>query len=131
MNYPRLGYIILYVESVPSTVSFYIQAFGLKKLFIHESNQYAEMQTGQTRLAFADENLIESSHAFVKNRKQKTAAGAEIALIVEDVKKFYEHAIEMGATEFVAPKKKPWGQTVAYVRDNNGFIVEICDEVKS
>jgi lactoylglutathione lyase len=20
----------------------------------------------------------------------------------------------------------PWGQTVAYVRDNNGFLVELC-----
>jgi lactoylglutathione lyase len=27
------------------------------------------------------------------------------------------------------PKKKPWGQTVAYVRDLDGFLVEICTSV--
>jgi len=24
------------------------------------------------------------------------------------------------------PETKPWGQTVAYVRDRNGFLVELC-----
>ena len=24
------------------------------------------------------------------------------------------------------PATKPWGQTVAYLRDNSGFLVEIC-----
>ncbi|MFO0110274.1 MAG: VOC family protein, partial [Alphaproteobacteria bacterium] len=27
------------------------------------------------------------------------------------------------------PEQKPWGQTVAYVRDLNGFLVEICSPV--
>jgi hypothetical protein len=24
------------------------------------------------------------------------------------------------------PEKKPWGQTVSYVRDDDGVLVEIC-----
>jgi hypothetical protein len=24
------------------------------------------------------------------------------------------------------PTQKPWGQTVAYLRDNQGFLIEIC-----
>jgi YD repeat-containing protein len=24
------------------------------------------------------------------------------------------------------PKTKPWGQVVAYVRDKDGFLIEIC-----
>ena len=31
-----------------------------------------------------------------------------------------------GATAEAAPETKPWGQTVAYVRDNRGFLVELC-----
>ena len=31
-----------------------------------------------------------------------------------------------GAVVVKEPQKKPWGQLVGYVRDNNGFLVEIC-----
>jgi len=127
---PRLGYVIIYVESVPATVAFYQKAFSLKQRFLHESKQYAEMETGQTCLAFANEEFIKDSHQFRLNRKDKQPAGAEVAFIVEDVSKAYTHAVEEGATPVLKPVQKPWGQTVSYVRDNNGFIVEICDEVK-
>lgn len=127
---PRLGYVIIYVENVPATVAFYQKAFSLKQRFLHESKQYAEMETGQTCLAFANEEFIKNSHQFQLNRKDKQPAGAEVAFIVEDVGKAYTHAVEEGATPVLKPVQKPWGQTVSYVRDNNGFIVEICDEVK-
>lgn len=126
----RLGYVIIYVENVRATVAFYQKAFKLKQRFLHESEQYAEMETGQTCLAFANEEFIKGSHQFRLNRKDKEAAGAEVAFIVEEVSKAYAHAVEAGATPILKPVQKPWGQTVSYVRDNNGFIVEICDEVK-
>jgi len=129
MGAPRLGYVILYVENVLDTVTFYKRAFGLEQRFLHESNQYAEMETGQTSLAFAGEDFIESSHSFRLNRRSEMAAGAEIALVVENVEKSFKHAVEAGALELVTPTLKPWGQTVSYVRDLNGFIVEICDVV--
>lgn len=28
------------------------------------------------------------------------------------------------------PQQKPWYQMVGYVRDLNGFLVEICTEIK-
>lgn len=34
--------------------------------------------------------------------------------------------LQSGATEAKPPAEKPWDQTVAYVRDLNGFLVEIC-----
>ncbi|MDN3507094.1 MAG: VOC family protein [Simkaniaceae bacterium] len=126
---PRLGYVILYVEDVLDVVSFYQRAFGLEKRFLHESNQYAEMETGQTCLAFASEKFVSESHQFRENRLEKQAAGAEIAFIVEDVEGAFQHAVEVGAAEVSKPVQKPWGQTVSYVRDNNGFIVEICDAI--
>lgn len=27
------------------------------------------------------------------------------------------------------PAKKPWGQTIGYARDCNGFLVELCKPV--
>lgn len=125
----RLGYVILYVENVPDTMAFYQKAFGLESRFLHESGQYAEMETGQTCLAFAGEEFVKESHQFRVNRRDQEAAGAEIALIVEDVEKAFNHALVTGAVEVAKPVQKPWGQIVSYVRDNNGFIVEICDAV--
>lgn len=125
----NLGYIIIYVKDVPATVSFYEKAFELKLRFIHESCQYAEMETGQTTLAFASENFVMTSHPFRPNRQKKQAAGAEIAFVTDNVEKKFKHAIDSGALEILKPSQKPWGQTVSYVRDNNGFIVEICSAI--
>lgn len=125
----HLGYIIIYVEDVPTTISFYEKAFELKLRFIHESNQYAEMETGMTTLAFANENFAMASHPFRLNRQKEQAAGAEIAFVVENVEEKFKHAIDSGATEIAKPAQKPWGQTVCYVRDNNGFLVEICNAI--
>ena len=41
-----------------------------------------------------------------------------------------QKAREAGATLVSAPENKPWGQMVAYVRDLDGFLVEICTEVE-
>jgi lactoylglutathione lyase len=34
-----------------------------------------------------------------------------------------------GASAVKSPETKPWGQIVGYVRDPNGFLVEICSEL--
>jgi uncharacterized glyoxalase superfamily protein PhnB len=38
-------------------------------------------------------------------------------------------AVEAGGTTYVEPIDKPWGQTVAYLRDPNGLLVEIATPV--
>lgn len=125
----KFGYTIIYVEHVEKTVNFYEKTFGLSRRFIHESGQYAEMETGATALAFASESL--AAHSFVSNRLNHSPAGAEVAFVVDDVTTAYEHAIKSGATKVMEPTSKPWGQIVSYVRDNNGFLVELCSEVKA
>jgi len=38
----------------------------------------------------------------------------------------YRRAVDAGAVSVVAPDARPWGQVVAYVRDLNGVLVELC-----
>jgi catechol 2,3-dioxygenase-like lactoylglutathione lyase family enzyme len=126
----RLGYVVIYVPDVPATVEFYERAFGLVRRFLHASGQYAEMETGATALAFAEEALVlETCRGFRANRPAEQPAGAEIAFVADDVKAAYEQALAAGAVGFVAPHEKPWGQTVAYVRDLHGFLVELCSAI--
>ncbi len=123
----KFGYTIIYVSDVEATIKFYQKAFKLEQGFLDESKQYGELTTGDVKLAFASDSLAESNGVkFTKNDVTKEAAGFEIALITSDVKHNYEHALSNGAMTVKEPTIKPWGQEVAYVRDLNGIIVEIC-----
>lgn len=125
----KLTWTILYVEDVPKTVDFYEACFGIKRKSVHESGMFAEMDTGDVTLAFTHVDLI----ADIPNARPAPAradvTGMEIAFTSDDVPTAYAHAVAHGAQSVVAPTVKPWGQTVSYVRDLNGFLVEIGSPV--
>lgn len=126
----KLGYVILYVPDVEAAVVFYERAFGLARRFVHESKTYAEMETGATALAFASEAMAATSVPdFRRNRPGDDPAAVEVGLVSADVGKAFESAVANGAVPVKPPTAKPWGQTVSYVRDLNGFLVEICSAV--
>jgi lactoylglutathione lyase len=119
----RFGYTILYVRDVEASVEFYERAFGLERRLLHESGQYAEMETGATALAFAAHELAAES---VRELADRELAGFEICLVTEDVEDAYGRAVAAGALAVSAPEEKPWGQRTAYVRDPDGTLVEIA-----
>lgn len=126
----HFGYTIIYVADVESTLSFYEKAFNLKRSFIHDSKQYGELDTGDTKLAFASESLAESNGIeFTKNNGNNLAVGFEIGLITNNVAEAYTQACNEGASAIKEPTEKPWGQIVAYVRDLNGILIEICSPI--
>lgn len=125
----KLGYVILYVPDVKLAMRFYQRAFGLGERFTHESGQYGELETGATALAFVDETFTATRGLFAPNRAERKAAGAEVAFVVADVPAAFERALAAGATQAFQPSEKPWGQVVSYVRDLNGFLVELCSEM--
>ena len=49
----KFGYTIVYVPSVTQVLAFYKEAFGFETRFLHDSEQYGELATGATVLAFA------------------------------------------------------------------------------
>ena len=120
----KLNYVIIYVEDAVKATEFYKNAFGLKTRFIHESNMYAEMETGETVLAFAHNEMLKMNINIEAHKGMKNCF--EIAFSTDDVKKAFETALQNGAKELKKPEQKPWGQTVAYVQDSFGTIIEIC-----
>ncbi|MEM8556721.1 MAG: VOC family protein [Bacteroidota bacterium] len=127
----RLGYTILYVPDVARTVAFYEAAFDLDRRFEHPAGDYAEMETGATVLAFAADALAASNFEAAYRPADPTAPppALELAFVTDDVAGAFARAVEAGAAVLAAPAQKPWGQTVAYVRDHNGVIVELCTPV--
>lgn len=120
----KLNYIIIYVDDAVKATEFYEKAFGMKTKFIHESNMYAEMESGETTLAFANDDMLKMNIGIEALKGTKNCF--EIAFSTDDVQVAFEKAISNGAKEIKKPEKKPWGQVVAYVGDNFGTIVEIC-----
>ncbi len=123
----KFSYTILYVKDVAQSVTFYEQAFGFKQRFIHESGQYAEMETDTTTLAFAANTLAKSNlpHGFQENSLLNLPTGIEVGFVTDDVAAVFKDAVQVGADIAMEPKVKPWGQTVAYVRDLDGILVSI------
>lgn len=126
----KFGYTIFYVEDVSKTIEFYENAFSLKRKFIHESNEYGELSTGETTLSFASLNMAKMNDiGFDESKRMKNPTDVEIGLVTSEVQSAFDHAVKSGAVSVKKPVQKPWGQTVGYVRDNNGFLIEICSPI--
>lgn len=124
------GYVILYVNDVAAALAFYEAAFGLAKRFFHDDNgkAYGELETGATRLAFASLELakLHLKGDVVAAAPNRAPLGVEIALTTADVPALFARAVKAGAAIVSEPATMPWGQTVAYLRDREGHLVEIC-----
>jgi uncharacterized glyoxalase superfamily protein PhnB len=124
----KFAYTILYVEDVIKTIVFYEKAFGFKQKFITPDNSYGELISGDTTLSFASKTLALSNlkEGFLESNITQKPFAIEIGFTTEDVLKTVYEALEAGAILVAEPKTKPWGQVVAYVRDMDGFLIEIC-----
>jgi uncharacterized glyoxalase superfamily protein PhnB len=129
----KYAYTILYVENVDETIEFYEKAFGFNRKVLTPENDYGELISGETTIAFASIELGNSNFksGFEKISKSKKPFGVELAFTTENIEKDFQNAINFGATIFEPLTEKPWGQKVGYVRDNNGFLIEICTPIKS
>ncbi len=126
----KLRYIILYVDDVAAALSFYERAFGFQRSMLHESGDYGELATGETKLAFSSIGLMRS---FGKSPGLAAAQAPvfEIAFETDDVAGCLKRALDAGATLVQDVQDMPWGQTISYVRDPNGFLVEVCSPVRA
>lgn len=125
----KLGWVILYVPDVRRSVEFYERAFGLTRRATGDVGEFAEMETGTTALAFAAHTLIERMG--MEDPRKAAPHGSEIALVSPEaeVEAAWQRAVDAGAVPLKPLEKRPWGQTVGYVRDLDGFTVEICTPV--
>ncbi|MCD0472162.1 VOC family protein [Flavobacterium sp. JAS] len=128
----KFGYTILYVEDVEKSIVFYENAFGFSRKFIAPGNDYGELSTGETTISFASKTLAKQNlkEGFLESKIEEKPFAIEIGFITDNVEELVKKAISFGAILVTEPKQKPWGQIVAYVRDLDGFLIEICTEVQ-
>jgi len=128
----KFTYTILYVENVLETIEFYEQAFGFQKKLITPEKDYGELFSGETTISFASIELGNSNfkNGFQKSSLSNKPFGIELAFTTENIEIDFEKAKNAGATEVEKLTTKPWGQKVGYLKDNNGFLIEICTPIK-
>lgn len=124
----KLGYTILYVNDVEKSIEFYEKSFGFERTFIVPEKSYGELFTGETTLSFASKVLAHSNlkDGFLESSLLQKPFGIELGLVTDDVEGTVKNALQHGATLVEEPMLKLWGQTVAYIRDIDGFLLEIC-----
>lgn len=124
----RFGYTILYVSDVAASLDFYERALGQRRRFVHDSGQYAELDTGETALALAAHELAAANLPGVYRPEQHPGSrpAFEVCFVTQDVQGAFDRAVTEGADAVTPPQTKPWGQDVAYVRDPDGNLVELA-----
>lgn len=122
----------MYVSDVPATIEFYKNAFGFDKKMLTPENDYGEIVSGSTTIAFANLELGHSNfkQGFRQSKPSEKPFGIELAFTTLEVEKVMQIAVKNGAEILEEMVTKPWGQTVGYLRDPNGFILEICTPIQ-
>jgi uncharacterized glyoxalase superfamily protein PhnB len=109
----KFGYAFVWVEDVEDTVRFYEEAFGVERRFIPDNGEfglYAEMKTGETTLAIADEKeaCTPFPNGYHENDPSPPPSAFQISFVTEDVEATYEHAMRSGAIEMSKLITQPW-----------------------
>lgn len=122
---------IVYVTDVSRSTDFYRRAFGFDVRFAHPEGQYAEMETGSTALAFASHELGAANlpGGYRAHDPAAPPLATELAFTTDDVPGVVQAALDAGGSLLTEATVKPWGQTVAYVRDPDGALIEIASPV--
>ncbi len=128
------GYTIVYVDDVDATLDFFTRGFGLTRRFLSPEGDYGELDTGGTTLAFASTTLarsnLDQAGGFTPLTEGAAPPAVSITLVTEDVEAAVQAAVAAGARPYVEPINKPWGQTVAYVVDPNGVLIEVATAIQ-
>jgi lactoylglutathione lyase len=120
-------YVILIVEDLDRGLAFYTAVLGLK--LGHRSGEYAQLETGTTRLALYTRNAMENTLGMKLEKPAANAPGFEIGFKVDDVDAAVDELVRRGAAPAVPPTDRFWGQRTAYVRDPDGHLIELAQDL--
>ncbi|HYQ97053.1 MAG TPA: VOC family protein [Candidatus Nitrosocosmicus sp.] len=122
------GYLILIVEDLDRALGFYVDVLGLR--LGHRSGDYAQLDTGTTRLALYTRSAMAKTLGMALDPPVSNAPGFELGFKVSDVDAGFAELIARGAQPVMPPTDRFWGQRTAYLRDPDGHLIELAQELK-
>ena len=122
-------YVVLIVEDMDRALRFYTDVLGLR--LGHRSGDYAQFDTGATRLGLYTREAMAKTLGMNLKAPAHDAPGFEIGFKVPDVDAASAELVERGAAPVTSPTTRPWGQRTAYVRDPDGHLIELAQDLRS
>jgi lactoylglutathione lyase len=119
----HLGYVIVYVTDLESSVAFYQDVIGLRLKFIDAG--FAEFDTGEARFALYEQRRA----GWLTGEDVSPGPAAEVAFLVDDLDEEARRLIELGVTVLSGPADRPWGHRTLHVADPDGFVVEFAQPI--
>lgn len=114
-------YVILVVEDLDAGVTFWTETMGLS--LDHRSGPYAQFSTGTTRFGLFERQAMEDTLGGLSGER------FEVGFKVSDCDGAYDEIIAGGAQALVPPTDRAWGQRTAYVRDPDGHLIELAQDL--
>ena len=121
-------YVILIVEDLDRALEFYTGVLGLR--LGHRSGDYAQLDTGATRLALYSRSAMTKTLGISLEAPPANAPGFEIGFKVPQVDVAFSELLARGAACVVPPTDRSWGQRTAYVRDPDGHLIELAQDLR-
>jgi lactoylglutathione lyase len=127
MTVAMLDYVVLLVRDIDRSIGFYTEVLGIR--LRHRADAYAQLETGGTRLGLYTRAAMERTLGTTLEEPSPAAPAFEIGFKVPDVDRAFAEITARGAPAAAAPADRPWGQRTAYVRDPDGNLVELAQDV--
>jgi catechol 2,3-dioxygenase-like lactoylglutathione lyase family enzyme len=133
MNNPavftRPDYAVLIVADLERAVRFYSECVGIQLEKRSATGHYAQLNTGTTRVGLYSREGMAKTLGLTLEAPSPTAPGFALGFNGGDVDAAYARLIAGGASAAVAPENRPWGQRTAWVRDPDGHLVELSQNL--
>lgn len=121
-------YVVLVVDDVDRSLAFYVDILGLK--LGHRSGPFAQLDTGATRVALYDRAAMAETLGYTLRAPEDDSPGFELGFKVDDCDAVFHELVTRGATAAVEPQDRAWGQRTAYLKDPDGHLVELAQDLR-
>jgi lactoylglutathione lyase len=119
-----VDYVILYVRDLGASIAFYRDVIGLPFKFADVG--YAEFATRGTRFGLFERSLARSQLGIAVT---EGGPGGEVLFFVDDVDAEAERLGGLGVEFLAGPVDRSWGHRTVHIRDPDGFVVELAQEI--
>ena len=127
MRIEVLDYVVLIVADLERALSFYTGTLGLA--LQHRAEKYAQMKAGTTRLSLYTRDAMAETLGTAIDGPSPAAPTFELGFKVSDCDAAFAELVAAGAAGVVPPTTRPWGQRTAYVRDPDGNLIELAQDL--
>lgn len=125
MFVPRsVDYVVLYVEDVSDSISFYRDVVGLDYKF--DEAGYAEFATGAAKFGLYERSRLPSLIGREAGLPGPTAA---VVFLVESADAEAERLTSLGIEIIAGPEDRPWGHRTVHFLDPDQHVVEFAQEI--